>query len=426
VLGLIYLPVLGPLVGWTLAVQDVLRGYANALELKWTRLLVALVVADALVVASGIWAVSHREELEKAKPVRIGVRFDASVPKGEPRIHEVLADSPASRAGFRAGDRIESIDQVPIASAEDVVRELSRVTAGRSVHFDVRRDGSMVGIDVVPEPATDVAEKIGLFEPQGAREPIPWVETLLPYLPVVVLAALAFLWSRRGSRPPVKVWRVFALAIGGSMAASLAASLLVERIAGGSTFGGMLVAMLVQMIAMLSLSLAGLAWVGRDVPPPPDPLPPQSSGRAALQGLFYMITGYPRVAILLAMADQLFFGGKGMGVQVLEQLAAQRLGVLGTCLFVFDVVLLGPLAEELLFRGVLLPRLAAQFGSAAGIVLSSMLFMLIHPRYGPFMPMVFFYGYVFGWARLRSGSIVPCYVLHVAVNAFVSALMLLK
>jgi membrane protease YdiL (CAAX protease family) len=93
---------------------------------------------------------------------------------------------------------------------------------------------------------------------------------------------------------------------------------------------------------------------------------------------------------------------------------------------VLDVVMLGPLAEELLFRGFLLPRLAAQFGSSAALILSSMLFMLIHPHYGPFMPMVFFYGFVFGWARLRSGSILPSYALHLSVNGFVSAMMLAR
>src|SRR5205823_3105863 len=113
------------------------------------------------------------------------------------------------------------------------------------------------------------------------------------------------------------------------------------------------------------------------------------------------------------------FKGRWMGVQVLEQLASQHLGVLGTCLFVFDVVLMGPLAEESLFRGFLLPRLAAQFGNGAALVVSSLLFMLIHPHYGPFMPMIFFYGYVFGWARLRSGSILPSYLLHLSVNGFV-------
>jgi len=42
------------------------------------------------------------------------------------------------------------------------------------------------------------------------------------------------------------------------------------------------------------------------------------------------------------------------------------------------------------------------------------------------MPMVFFYGFVFGWARLRSGSILPSYALHLSVNGFVSAMMLAR
>jgi membrane protease YdiL (CAAX protease family) len=39
---------------------------------------------------------------------------------------------------------------------------------------------------------------------------------------------------------------------------------------------------------------------------------------------------------------------------------------------------------------------------------------------------VFLYGYVFGWARLRSGGIGAPFFLHLCVNGFVSALMLLR
>ncbi len=42
------------------------------------------------------------------------------------------------------------------------------------------------------------------------------------------------------------------------------------------------------------------------------------------------------------------------------------------------VVLLGPLAEELFFRGLLQPRFVARWGSWAGILVASLLFALVH------------------------------------------------
>jgi membrane protease YdiL (CAAX protease family) len=42
------------------------------------------------------------------------------------------------------------------------------------------------------------------------------------------------------------------------------------------------------------------------------------------------------------------------------------------------------------------------------------------------MALVFFCGRVFGWARLRSGSIVASTGLHMTVNGLVTALMFLK
>ncbi|RPH38815.1 MAG: CPBP family intramembrane metalloprotease, partial [Planctomycetota bacterium] len=165
----------------------------------------------------------------------------------------------------------------------------------------------------------------------------------------------------------------------------------------------------------------------RDVPPPPDPLPRLHPVRAALLGVFYLITGFPRVTILLFTADQILLGGATSAeTQALEVLATSPLGVLGTCLFVFVVVFLGPLAEEKLFRGFLVPRLAAQWGSGPAMAISALIFGLFHPHYGLFMPIVMLYGYIFAWARLRTGGIGVPFVLHVMVNGLVSIILLTR
>jgi membrane protease YdiL (CAAX protease family) len=171
---------------------------------------------------------------------------------------------------------------------------------------------------------------------------------------------------------------------------------------------------------MVGMTFVARRLLSRDVEAAPAPLSPL---RAGLQGVFYLITGIPRVLILLGMTDLLLFEGRGVGDRTLERLAASQLGVLGTALFVVDVVLLGPFAEETLFRGFLLPRLAAQWGETPALAMSSLIFALFHPYYGPYMALVFFYGWIFGWARLRSGGLAASVGLHMALNGFVTAVM---
>jgi CAAX protease family protein len=130
---------------------------------------------------------------------------------------------------------------------------------------------------------------------------------------------------------------------------------------------------------------------------------------------------------VLFVADQVLLDGRTAAqTQGLEILATSPLGVWGTILFVVVVVVLGPFAEESLFRGFLVPRLAAIWGSVPSMVVSSMLFALFHPHYRLFMPIVFVYGFVFAWARLRTGGIAVPFVLHLSVNGFVTAVLLLR
>ncbi len=84
------------------------------------------------------------------------------------------------------------------------------------------------------------------------------------------------------------------------------------------------------------------------------------------------------------------------------------------------VVSLGPLVEELLFRGVLLSALLQRWGSIAAIGLSSMAFALAHlpglawQAYA--LPDLLVLALALAWLRLRSGSIWPSVVAHGANN----------
>jgi membrane protease YdiL (CAAX protease family) len=80
------------------------------------------------------------------------------------------------------------------------------------------------------------------------------------------------------------------------------------------------------------------------------------------------------------------------------------------------VISLGPLVEELLFRGVLLSAVARYTGNGMAIVLSALLFACVHLPDLSFLwyalPNLALLGLILGWLRVQSGSIWPAVVAH--------------
>lgn len=422
VLALIFIPCGAVVAGWTLAIADVLKGYSSPAQLKWMRLLVALVVVDALVLASSIWMVAHLDEIQPkvtpgSRPV-VGVFFES---EGRLRVREVIPNLPAARAGLEVGDEIRKVDAVPVATQKEFVDALGAAKAGMPRSLAVRRGEEDVDLTVTPEVPPRPGDR-GLFEPLPAPETRGLAAGLLAFAPAAFIIAVFALRTRLKLRATIPVWWGFVLASVGAFGSAAGAFYLGKLLLGGWSLGLILIAMFVQMAVMLLMTVIARKWLSRDVGPSPAFLTPL---RAGMQGLFYLICGFPRVVMLLWMADHLLFGGRGAGDQALERLASSHLGVTGTLLFVLDVVLIGPFAEEVLFRGYLVPRLASQWGETTALFASSLIFALYHPHYGPFMPIVFLYGWVFGWARLRSGNIAASVGLHMAVNGFVTAMLFL-
>jgi membrane protease YdiL (CAAX protease family) len=75
------------------------------------------------------------------------------------------------------------------------------------------------------------------------------------------------------------------------------------------------------------------------------------------------------------------------------------------------VGVLGPIAEEIFFRGYVLPGLIKRFGLARSLLLSSLLFGLFHIDPGAIVP-TFALGLTLGWVYLKTGSIWPAIFAH--------------
>jgi len=90
-------------------------------------------------------------------------------------------------------------------------------------------------------------------------------------------------------------------------------------------------------------------------------------------------------------------------------------------IFGIMAVTIAPLFEELLFRGFLQPLFSRTFGFIAGILITGILFGLLHSvqykNVWQYVAAVSFVGIVLGAVRYRTGSIIPSMVMHGCYNA---------
>jgi membrane protease YdiL (CAAX protease family) len=77
--------------------------------------------------------------------------------------------------------------------------------------------------------------------------------------------------------------------------------------------------------------------------------------------------------------------------------------------------LIGPICEEIVFRGVILEGLSKQYNSTKAIIFSSLIFSIVHLQ--PLqMIAAFIFGVVLGWIYLKTKSLWICIIIHVLNN----------
>jgi regulator of sigma E protease len=98
-------------------------------------------------------------------------------PDVAPVIGKVTPGSAAERAGLRVGDRVSHLDGEPVPTWDAFVARV-RPAAGRSLRFDVERDGRTLVIEITPEPVAQNGERIGRIGAAPRVDP----EGMKPYL----------------------------------------------------------------------------------------------------------------------------------------------------------------------------------------------------------------------------------------------------
>ena len=98
---------------------------------------------------------------------------------------------------------------------------------------------------------------------------------------------------------------------------------------------------------------------------------------------------------------------------------SRAMGFLGTWelpFMLFWGCVIAPFSEEIAFRGFFFQAFRARWGTAMGMIVSSLLFAAIH-MYGPLGTLhVFIYGMVFCWVSWRTKSLAASMILHACVN----------
>lgn len=97
-----------------------------------------------------------------------------------PVIGEVVAGSPAARAGLLAGDRIEAIDSKPISHFEELQSIVSS-HPGQKITLQVSREGKMQMLDATPDQQGSATRPVGVLGVRGGKvtyEPVSVIEAV--------------------------------------------------------------------------------------------------------------------------------------------------------------------------------------------------------------------------------------------------------
>jgi membrane protease YdiL (CAAX protease family) len=110
----------------------------------------------------------------------------------------------------------------------------------------------------------------------------------------------------------------------------------------------------------------------------------------------------------------------------IEELFKSRVGAF---LLMGMAVLVAPLVEETVFRGYLYPLFAKSLGVVPGIVITGVLFGLMHaPQLGwtwGLVVMLITVGIIFTLARARAGTVLASYLLHLGYNSMIAVTAIL-
>ncbi len=157
------------------------------------RMRLGAVVLAILTLAAVIFAVLNYQQRSRYILPDDGVTWMDS-PQGVVAWH-VVADSPASRAGIKQGDYVQSVRGYSIRRATDVTRVLFRVGPWAEVRYGMRRDGATFETPLVTAPQENPSS----------------IENYLRFTALLYLFIGLFIFARRWNAPRAIHFYIFCL-----------------------------------------------------------------------------------------------------------------------------------------------------------------------------------------------------------------------
>jgi len=170
-------------------------------------------------------------------------------------------------------------------------------------------------------------------------------------------------------------------------------------------------------LALLAMAVVAYLWMRKRFDARDDPAGRLSRAAGFGLGLLYLFAGMIRYIALCKTVKVLFPpdmtapdpGGDDPVTSALSMVLARAP----------LTVLLAPLSEEMLFRGVLFPGLRSRIALWKAYLLSSLAFALMHHLHGINILDLLWFGLVMAWARHRTGGLLVPILLHAGYNPYV-------
>ena len=135
-------------------------------------------------------------------------------------------------------------------------------------------------------------------------------------------------------------------------------------------------------------------------------------GKGLVFGLFAAL-GIQGIMVYLIQLMTDITGHSGMPEEMAQTISFGDSAVQNVIIFVY-VVVIGPIFEELMYRGFILNALAPVNRNFA-IIVSALMFSLMHGNFAQ-IPNTFLVAIVWGYLAVKTGSIIPTVIAHIIMN----------
>jgi len=109
------------------------------------------------------------------------------------------------------------------------------------------------------------------------------------------------------------------------------------------------------------------------------------------------------------------FLGMGTENSKTESLQSQ-MNLLNFAIGFVSAAIISPIYEEIFYRGFLYRFFSSRYGVLSGMIISSIIFTVVHIPTFNTLPVNFASGLIFSWVYQKTGSVIPSILIHGIFN----------